>query len=162
LEFSGDSIDRQQRLDRYLLEAFLEHIPDNVFFKDLDSRFVRVSSAMAKYCGLKESAQAIRKTDADIFTGEHAEQALADEREVIRTGRPIHRQRRKRDLAGRPGDVGVDNKGTAQGRDRPNHRDDGNYSRCYGPQAGGAANPARGTPRLADGTAEPDCFWKTA
>jgi PAS domain-containing protein len=62
-----NSIDRQQRLDRNLLEAFLEHIPDNVFFKDLDSRFVRISSAMAKYCGLRNPAQAIRKTDADIF-----------------------------------------------------------------------------------------------
>jgi len=84
-----NSIDRQQRLDRYLLEAFLEHIPDNVFFKDLDSRFVRISDAMARYCGLRNSAQAIQKTDADIFTGEHAAQALADEREVIRTGRSI-------------------------------------------------------------------------
>lgn len=84
-----NSIDRQQRLDRNLLEAFLEHIPDNVFFKDLDSRFVRISSAMAKYCGLRNPAQAIRKTDADIFSPEHAEQALADEGEVILTGRPI-------------------------------------------------------------------------
>lgn len=89
LEILERSIDRQQRLDRYLLDAFLEHIPDNVFFKDLDSRFVRISSAMAKYCGLKNPAQAVRKTDADLFSREHAEQALADEREMIRTGRPI-------------------------------------------------------------------------
>ena len=30
-----------------------------------------------------------RKTDLDFFTPEHAEQALADERELIRTGEPI-------------------------------------------------------------------------
>jgi len=89
LEIIERSIDRQQRLDRYLLDAFLEHIPANVFFKDLDSRFVRISSAMAKYCGLKDPAQAVGKTDADLFSREHAEQALADEREMIRTGRPI-------------------------------------------------------------------------
>ena len=89
------SIDRQQRLDRYLLEAFLEHIPANVFFKDLDSRFVRISTAMAKYCGLKDPAQAIQKTDADFFSKEHAEQARADELEMIRSGQPIVGQEEK-------------------------------------------------------------------
>lgn len=43
-------IDREHQLDRDLLRAFLKYIPDNVFFKDRDSRFVRISSAMAKYC----------------------------------------------------------------------------------------------------------------
>jgi two-component system NtrC family sensor kinase len=31
----------------------------------------------------------IGKTDRDFFVGDHAEQALADEREIIRTGTPI-------------------------------------------------------------------------
>ncbi|KAA6462131.1 EAL domain-containing protein [Acidobacteria bacterium AB60] len=80
---------RQRRVDQYLLDAFLEFIPDNVFFKDLDSRFVRVSNSMAKYCGLASPAHAAGKTDADIFTGEHAGQALEDEREIIRTGQAM-------------------------------------------------------------------------
>ena len=80
---------RQHQVDRNLLDAFLKHIPDNVFFKDLDSRFARISSAMAEYCGLSDPADAIHKTDADIFSSEHAEQALADEKEIIRTGRPM-------------------------------------------------------------------------
>ena len=80
---------RRHQVERNLLDGFLEHIPDNVFFKDLDSRFVRIGSAMAKYCGLEDPAQALNKTDADIFSGEHAEQALADEREIIRTGRAM-------------------------------------------------------------------------
>jgi diguanylate cyclase (GGDEF)-like protein/PAS domain S-box-containing protein len=83
------TVDKQHQLDRILLDAFMEHIPDNVFFKDLDSRFVRISSAMATYCGLADSGQAMHKTDADVFTAEHAQQALADEKEIIRTGCPI-------------------------------------------------------------------------
>jgi diguanylate cyclase (GGDEF)-like protein/PAS domain S-box-containing protein len=73
-------------MDRELLEVFLEHIPDNVFFKDCDSRFVRVSRAMADYFGLANPAQAVGKTDSDIFSSEHADQAFSDEQEIIRTG----------------------------------------------------------------------------
>jgi diguanylate cyclase (GGDEF)-like protein/PAS domain S-box-containing protein len=80
--------DRRYEMERDLLDAFLEHIPDNVFFKNRESRFLRISRAMANYCGLAEPAQAINKTDLDIFSSEHAEKALADEREIIRSGQP--------------------------------------------------------------------------
>jgi PAS domain S-box-containing protein len=77
------------QLEQELLNAFLEHIPDCVYFKDLDSRFVRISHSLATHFGLSDPAQALNKTDSDIFSSEHAEQALADEQEVIRTGQPI-------------------------------------------------------------------------
>lgn len=89
LIFLRSTVDRSHQLDRDLLEAFLEHIPDNVFFKDKESRFIRISRAMANYCGLKDPAHAIGKTDADIFSAEHAGQALADELRVLRTGAPL-------------------------------------------------------------------------
>lgn len=78
--------DRRYQMERDLLEAFLEHIPDNVFFKDRASRFVRISRAMADYCGLADPTQAVGKTDSDIFTPEHADKAFADEQEIIHTG----------------------------------------------------------------------------
>lgn len=78
--------DRRFRMERDLLEAFLEHIPDNVFFKDRESRFLRISRAMARYCALDDPAQVIGKTDADIFSSEHAGAAFKDEQEIIRTG----------------------------------------------------------------------------
>lgn len=75
--------------DQELLDAFLEHIPDSVYFKDRESRFVRISRALATHFGLSDAAEAVNKTDFDMFTVEHAEQAFADEQEIIRTGRPI-------------------------------------------------------------------------
>jgi diguanylate cyclase (GGDEF)-like protein/PAS domain S-box-containing protein len=81
--------DRLNELDRDLLDALLENIPDNVFFKDRESRFLRISRAMAIYCGLKDPTQALDKSDADIFTSEHAVQALEDEKEILRTGQPM-------------------------------------------------------------------------
>ena len=79
---------RRYPRERELLEVFLEHIPDNVYFKDRDSRFVCISRAMADYFGLAGPEQALGKTDSDIFSSGHADQALADEQEIMRTGQP--------------------------------------------------------------------------
>lgn len=72
-----------------LVRAFLEHIPASVYFKDRESRFVRVSRCQADKFGLTDPDLAIGKTDFDIFSEEHAQQAFEDEQEIIRTGIPI-------------------------------------------------------------------------
>jgi len=72
-----------------LLQAFLEHIPDGVYFKDRQSRFVSISRSLAFRFGLKDPGDAINKTDFDMFSEEHSKQAFADEQEIIRTGQPI-------------------------------------------------------------------------
>lgn len=81
--------DRRFRLEQDLLEAFLEHIPEHVYFKDRNSRFMRINLAMAAYFGLSNPKDAIDKTDADMFSSEHAGQAYKDEQEIISTGQPI-------------------------------------------------------------------------
>src|SRR5579872_146201 len=82
-------VNRQRMLDQDLLDMFLEHIPDNVFFKDRESRFLRISRAMAVHCNLADPGLAVHKTDADIFSAENAQHALADELEIVRTGKPV-------------------------------------------------------------------------
>ena len=86
LLFYKSLAERRYQSEHELLEAFLEHIPDNVYFKDRDSRFVCISRAMADYFGLAGPERALGKTDSDIFSSVHADQALADEQEIIRTG----------------------------------------------------------------------------
>lgn len=73
----------------HLLRAFLEHVPDAIYFKDRESRFVYVSRSQAERCGLSDPSVAINKTDFDIFSREHAEQAFADEQRILRTGEPL-------------------------------------------------------------------------
>ena len=77
------------KLERDLLGAFLEHIPEYVYFKDRTSRFIRVNKAMAVHFGLGDPTEAIHKTDADMFSSEHADRALVDEQRIIETGEPI-------------------------------------------------------------------------
>lgn len=75
--------------DRYLLDAFMEHTPDAVYFKDEKSRFIRVSHALARSFGLDNPSDVIGRTDFDFFGEEHARKAFADEQHLMRTGEAI-------------------------------------------------------------------------
>ena len=78
-----------RRTEEDLLKAFLQHIPDGVYFKDRHSRFVRISRSLALRFGFSDVAEAINKTDFDVFSEEHARQAYEDEQQIVRTGEPI-------------------------------------------------------------------------
>lgn len=71
-----------------LLKALLENIPDAVYFKDRQSRFLRVSRGIHLE-GIDKLEDAIGKTDADFFTEEHSRQAFEDEQEIMKSGVPI-------------------------------------------------------------------------
>lgn len=75
--------------ERYLLHALLDNIPDSIYFKDSSSRFMRISQGMARKFKFADPKAVVGKSDADIFTHQHAEQARHDELEIMRTGRPI-------------------------------------------------------------------------
>jgi DNA-binding response OmpR family regulator len=42
---------RELERERYLLRALMENLPDNIYFKDINSRFLRVSKGMAHWFG---------------------------------------------------------------------------------------------------------------
>lgn len=75
-------------LDRTLVAAFLENVPDLVYFKDRESRFIAVSRSKARRHGL-DPVDLVGKSDADFFSAEHARWARADEESIINTGEPI-------------------------------------------------------------------------
>jgi phosphoserine phosphatase RsbU/P len=75
--------------ERALLDQLMTTTPDHIYFKDLQSRFIRISAAHLAMFHLKTLEDAVGKTDFDFFTEEHARQAFADEREIITTGKPI-------------------------------------------------------------------------
>jgi two-component system sensor histidine kinase/response regulator len=72
-----------------LLDAMLDNSPDLIYFKDRESRFVRCSKSYLQFVRVATSEMLCGKTDADIFALDHAQAALADEQEIIRTGQPI-------------------------------------------------------------------------
>jgi PAS domain S-box-containing protein len=72
-----------------LLEGLLRYVPDSIYFKDRESRFLRISRSLAERLGLRSPANAVGKTDFDFFSEEHARPAFEDEQAVMRTERPV-------------------------------------------------------------------------
>jgi len=89
-------------LERSLLSALMENIPDYIYFKDTQSRFIRTSKAHARTFGLGDAKEAIGKTDMDFFSEEHARKAYDDEQHIIRTGEPILNVEEKETWPNRP------------------------------------------------------------
>jgi PAS domain S-box-containing protein len=88
--------------ERQLIKALLETTPDQIYFKDLESRFIRISHHQAARFGLANPDDALGKTDFDFFTDEHARQAFEDEQEIIRTGEPILNLEERETYSDRP------------------------------------------------------------
>lgn len=89
LSGSPHHADSSESLDASIVRVLLETIPDRIYFKDLQSRFVRNSAAQARLLGVNSPEECIGKTDFDFFDREHAERAFADEQAIIRTGEPV-------------------------------------------------------------------------
>lgn len=75
--------------ERDLLRTVTDAIPDQIYVKDAESRFVRLNRAAAVSFGVAAAAAAIGTTDADFFPPARARAFLADERRIVATGQPL-------------------------------------------------------------------------
>ena len=83
---------RAAAYERELMLAMMESVPDQIYFKDTQSRILRINTSLARRYGLDDPAQAVGKTDQDFYSAEHAAQTRADEIEIMRTGKPLANQ----------------------------------------------------------------------
>jgi sigma-B regulation protein RsbU (phosphoserine phosphatase) len=90
-DHSGPSTAPLQKLpsDGELLHTLIDNIPDAIYFKDRESRFVRVNRFKLKKIGAHCHDDVVGKTDFDFFSPEHARQAFDNEQSIIATGRPM-------------------------------------------------------------------------
>ncbi|HLO18227.1 MAG TPA: PAS domain S-box protein, partial [Anaerolineales bacterium] len=70
-----------------LLQALMDTMPDQIYFKDTQGRFIRNSRSQANLLGLNDPIVAVGKTDFDFFP--HAAKSYAEEQEVMKSGKPL-------------------------------------------------------------------------
>lgn len=74
---------------RSLLDALMDALPDKIYFKDRESRFIGANKAKLAQHGFNQESEILGKTDFDLFLPERARQAMEDERRTISTGEPL-------------------------------------------------------------------------
>jgi PAS domain S-box-containing protein len=86
-------VDRRLSLEldreREMLRALLDNIPDLMYVKDTESRFVIANPQVAKVMGVSTAEDLIGKTEFDFLPGERATAGYEMEQKVIRSGHPI-------------------------------------------------------------------------
>jgi sigma-B regulation protein RsbU (phosphoserine phosphatase) len=85
-------------IDHHLLMALMDTIPDRIYFKDREGRFLSVNQAMRDFMKVGEHEEMQGRTDFDFFLPAHAQPAFNDEQWVIATGQPIVAKIEREDL----------------------------------------------------------------
>jgi two-component system, cell cycle sensor histidine kinase and response regulator CckA len=75
--------------ERNLLRTLLDHIPDYIYVKDTQSRYLVNNQANATLIGVHPPEAIIGKTAADFFPPESAAAYHEDDQKVFRTGQPL-------------------------------------------------------------------------
>lgn len=72
-----------------LLRTLIDNLPDCVYIKDAEFRFVAANLATARVMGAATPKELMGKTDADFYPAELAAAYRADEEAIVRSGQPL-------------------------------------------------------------------------
>ncbi|MEA4841238.1 MAG: PAS domain S-box protein [Bacteroidales bacterium] len=88
-------IEEEEKKQQLYLQTILDEMPLNIYFKDLESRFMILSKCNIGFLGCKSIDEVKGKTDFDFFQEEHAREAYEDEQYIIRTGKNIVKEEKE-------------------------------------------------------------------
>ncbi|HWJ34840.1 MAG TPA: PAS domain S-box protein [Steroidobacteraceae bacterium] len=75
--------------ERHLMVSLLNTLPDQIYFKDIHHRFLRVNPSFARARGLENPAELVGKSDADYFSAARSYRTAAIERQIMDSGEPV-------------------------------------------------------------------------
>ncbi len=82
-------MERELVRERNLLRTFIDHIPDYIYVKDAQSRYLVNNRANVNLMGLQSADEALGKTALDLFPPEVAEHYHEDDQSIFRSGQPL-------------------------------------------------------------------------
>lgn len=82
-------VDRALVEERQRLNVLMESVPDSIYFKNRESRFLQINRALAQRYGLETSADAVGRSEFDFRPAEQARAAYEDELQVMHTDLPV-------------------------------------------------------------------------
>jgi len=85
---SRNETELKRKWEHELLKTLMDNIPDSVYFKDDQNRFILVNKAKAAHSNVTPE-EMIGKTDFDFLPQQQAQRILDDENAIIRSGEGI-------------------------------------------------------------------------
>jgi PAS domain S-box-containing protein len=82
------STEAELRKQKRLLRTIIDHLPQPIWVKDTESRFLVANDHLAKLVGADDPSELIGKTDFDFFADEPAEKYYRDEQAILASGEP--------------------------------------------------------------------------
>ncbi len=76
--------------ERNMLQQVIDTIPNHIYVKDVDGRYLIANKNLLQAFGLEFPEQLIGKSDFDLFPAENCHHIRASELEVIQTGQPLN------------------------------------------------------------------------
>jgi len=81
--------EREVKAERLMWQAILDNLDDQIYFKDRQSRFIRVSKSFAQKFSINDAADVIGKSDHDLFTSPYADIFRQEEQQIMESGEPV-------------------------------------------------------------------------
>ncbi len=81
--------ERHAANERLSLQALIDKLPDNLWVKDINSRFVIANQVTADRIGVASPQDLIGKTDLELLPRHIAQKFYDDEQQIVRTGQPM-------------------------------------------------------------------------
>lgn len=75
--------------ESYILETFMNTVPEQIYFKDCEGRITRANKAYAQRFGFSDPERVIGKTTADLLPAELANLIREHEQRILQTGEPL-------------------------------------------------------------------------
>ena len=86
------SNERELLYERDLLHTLMSNMPEHIFFKDAQSRYLRVNDSLAQFMGLKDPSHIEGRSDFDFYPEDLAEFIQQQEKEIMDSGSPLYNQ----------------------------------------------------------------------
>lgn len=72
--------------ERHLLMTLIDHVPLQIYFKDLNSRIVMANKGLATWQDRQSAQELIGMHDSELYSDDHWKKAEADEKRIIENG----------------------------------------------------------------------------
>lgn len=81
--------ERKLRAEKHLLRILIDHLPLNIYVKDLQSRKTLANKSEVTFVGASHESEVLGKTDYELYPDQSSSISIAEDQKVFSSGKPI-------------------------------------------------------------------------